>query len=100
MMAAALSAHINGLQQIVIVGEQGAAELAQAVASRYLPFAITFVLSPERQRALAPMVPLVAAMKPVDGRAAVYVCRDFACRPPVTSAADLEEVLARLGTNS
>ena len=89
MMAAALSAHINGLQQIVIVGEQGAEELAQAVAGRYLPFAITLVLSPEQQRALAPMVPLVAAMKPVDGRAAVYVCRNFSCRAPVTAATDL-----------
>jgi len=89
MMAAALSAHINGLQQIVIVGEQGAEELAQAVAGRYLPFAITLVLSPEQQRALASMVPLVAAMKPVDGRAAAYVCRDFSCRAPVTAATDL-----------
>jgi uncharacterized protein YyaL (SSP411 family) len=32
-------------------------------------------------------------MQPVNGRAAAYVCRDFACRQPVTSAEALEQEL-------
>ena len=93
MMASALSTRINGLQQIVIVGESGTGELTRAVAGGYRPFAFTLTLSREQQRALAPIVPLIAAMKPVDGRAAAYVCRNFSCRAPVTSVADLNSEL-------
>jgi len=39
------------------------------------------------------VLPLVASMKPIDGAPAAYVCRNFSCRPPVTSAADLEREL-------
>jgi uncharacterized protein len=93
MMAAALSTYTAGLQQIVIVGEEGASALDRAVAARYLPFAITLTLSPDRQRALGALMPFVAAMTPIDGAAAAYVCRDFACRQPVTSVEELEQEL-------
>jgi uncharacterized protein YyaL (SSP411 family) len=94
MMAAALSMYLAGTRQIVIVGEEGARDLERVVASRYEPFAIVLTLSPAQQAALAPVVPFLAAMKPIDGRAAAYVCRDFACLEPVNTAAALEEQLA------
>ena len=94
MMAAALSASTAGLQQIVIVGEGASAmALERCAALRYLPFALTLALTPAQQAALAPLVPLVAAMRPVEGQARAFVCRDFTCRPPVTTAADLEREL-------
>jgi hypothetical protein len=64
------------------------------VARRYLPFATTITGSNEQRRELAARMPLVAAMEPLDGRAAAYVCRDFACRQPVASVEELEEQLA------
>jgi uncharacterized protein len=39
-------------------------------------------------------IPLLAGRGPVDGAAAAYVCRDFACRAPVT---DPEQLAAALG---
>jgi uncharacterized protein YyaL (SSP411 family) len=93
MMAAALSTFLHGLQQVVVVGEEGSDALARTVALRYLPFALTLTLSPEAQRAVAPLVPLIAAMQPVNGAAAAYVCQNFSCRQPVTSAAELEREL-------
>jgi uncharacterized protein YyaL (SSP411 family) len=104
MMAGALSTRIAGVEQIVIVGD-GRDALERAVAQRYLPFAIVLSLEPERQRRLAELLPFVAAMRPVDGKAAAYVCRDFACRAPVNQVHALEETLGavpnhELGINS
>jgi len=101
MMAAALSTRIAGLQQVVLVEGDRAArddssrarDLQRAVARPYLPFAITLHVTPDRQRALAGSLPFLAAMKPVDGDAAVFVCRDFTCRQPVTTVDALQEDL-------
>jgi uncharacterized protein YyaL (SSP411 family) len=99
MMAAALSTHLAGVQQIVIVeGVEGAAGsdagIERAVGGRYLPFAIQLRLTPERQRRLAGSLPFVVAMTPVDGKTAVYVCRDRTCRAPATAIEDLGGALA------
>jgi uncharacterized protein YyaL (SSP411 family) len=92
MMSAALSVYVAGPSQLVIVGA-GAEALVRAAAAIYLPFTFELRLTPERQAALRALLPLVAEMKPVDGRAAAYVCRDFACRAPATDPADLEKEL-------
>ena len=94
MMAAALSAYVAGPQQIVIVGPPGdsTAAFERAAARRYLPFATTLVLTPDRQAALSSTIPLVDAMRPATG-AAAYVCRNFSCRPPATSVEALENEL-------
>jgi len=97
MMAAALSTQIAGVQQIVIVEGPPAADtddrLEHAVALRYLPFAMTLRVSSDRQRALGGSLPFIAAMEPVDGRTAVYVCQNFTCRQPVTTVEALEQEL-------
>jgi uncharacterized protein YyaL (SSP411 family) len=87
MMLAALSAWHAGATQIVIVGDASERrELEAVVARRYLPFASIVPAAPDRQPALAAMLPFAGAMRRLDGRATAYVCHDFACREPVTSA--------------
>jgi uncharacterized protein len=98
MMAAALSVWTAGPQQIVVVMPNASltaddARLVRVVAERYLPFAITVMLTSERRLALAARMPLIAAMEPIDNRATAYVCRNFACRQPVTTAEALEAEL-------
>jgi len=95
MMSAALSAAVAGVQQIVLVeGESGGDELARALAQRYLPFAIALRLPAGKKDAIAGTLPFVAAMRPVDGQSAAYVCRDFACRQPATTPRALADELA------
>jgi uncharacterized protein YyaL (SSP411 family) len=94
MMAAALSTYHADPAQVVVVGA-GVGELERALAVRYLPHALTLVLTTPQQAALAPMLPLVGGMTPIDGAATAYVCRHFACQAPITSADALGRELAR-----
>jgi hypothetical protein len=93
MMAAALSTYIGGVQLIVIAEGEGGDALDRAVARRYLPFAIQLRVTPDAQRALAGSLPFIAAMQPVAGITAAYVCREFTCRQPVTTVDALEQEL-------
>jgi uncharacterized protein len=96
MMAAALATYLAGVRQVVVVGSEGDApgsDLVRSVERRYLPFVLSLNLSQARQQALASKLPFMAAMRPVDGAPAAYVCRDFSCRAPVTTVVDLEREL-------
>jgi hypothetical protein len=90
MMAAALSTHLAGVQQIVIAEGEGGDALDRMVATHYLPFAIQLRVAPPIQQSLAGSLPFLAAMQPVAGITAAYVCRDFTCRQPVTTVDALE----------
>ena len=94
MMLAALSAWHAGATQIVVVGDaEGRRALASPLSTRYLPFAIAIPVSPASQAAIGAALPFVAAMTAIGGQATAYVCRDFTCRAPVTSAEALEAEL-------
>jgi uncharacterized protein YyaL (SSP411 family) len=104
MMAAALSTYLAGPQQVVLVepdvsgggprpaaGDAGA--LARAIAARYMPFTLALRVNPTEQHALAGRLPFLAAMSPMDGATAAYVCRHFTCRQPVTTVEALAQEL-------
>jgi uncharacterized protein YyaL (SSP411 family) len=72
--------------EIVIVGPRGREDttaLERVVAGRYLPFAVAVSVDPERAASLEGL-PWIAAMAMRDGKAAAYVCQNFACQQPVT----------------
>jgi hypothetical protein len=87
----------RGALQIVVAGPRGAAgtrALHAVIARRYLPHAIVIPVEPgPRQETLAVRLPWIAAMMTRDERPAAYVCRDFACLAPVTTAQELEALL-------
>ncbi len=97
MMLCALSAWHAGFDQIVLVGDPDAPKtraLKSALAARYLPFGIVVPVAPGApQQALAERLPFIGAMTTGAG-AAAYVCRDFACRQPVSDPEDLAQELA------
>jgi uncharacterized protein len=94
MMGAALSTSVAGVQQIVLVGEDGDRQrLLRVVARRYLPFTIMIDVRDTHRRRLAALMPFLEAMPSSIGGAA-YVCRDFACQAPVGDARLLEGILA------
>ena len=92
MMLAALSIYHAGLPQIVLVGDPNADDaraLRGALQHVYRPAAIVVPVLPEHRESLARLLPWIADMRGVDGRAAAYVCRDFTCQLPATSPAEL-----------
>ncbi len=120
MMMAALSAYHAGMSQIVIVGDRAAAEtraLSGVVRSRYLPFAVTVpisrdsgfgirdsspesgISSPESRipnpDAIGRLLPWTAAMALRAEQATAYVCRNFTCLAPASTAEELASQLEK-----
>ena len=93
MMLCALAQWHAPSSQIVITGSgsPGARPLEEAVASRYLPFAVHIPVKPATAASLTRLLPFVAGMRPDEP--AVYVFRDFTCQRPVSDVEALREVL-------
>jgi uncharacterized protein YyaL (SSP411 family) len=70
-------------RQIVIAGPSPE-PLLRVVRQRFLPSTLVFVNPAEGD---------LAAMTPVNGRTAAYVCENYACRLPVTTPGELAAVL-------
>ena len=64
--------------------------LERVVRAEFRPH---LVLAGARDAAQADGVPLLAGRAPVDGRAAAYVCENFACQRPVTEPDELAALL-------
>ena len=96
MMLCALSQWHAPSMQIVIVGGRAAKPvqaLEREIAAHYLPFAVHVPVDPDAgQDALRTRLPFVDGMQ-AHGGGAVYVCRDFTCRQPVSSVEALRHEL-------
>ncbi|HUF62900.1 MAG TPA: thioredoxin domain-containing protein [Verrucomicrobiales bacterium] len=97
MMFAAVDFLVGDAREIVVVGERGAEDtqaLLAAVRQRYAPRQVVlFKETGEAGEALAQLAPYVAEHGAIDGKATVYVCRNFACELPVTDRDKLIEML-------
>jgi len=74
-----------------IVGDPadpGVQDLLAVVRSAYRPNHVIAVAAPEQRT-----VPLLAHREQVDARPTAYVCVGTVCRPPVTEASELAELL-------
>jgi len=92
----ALDFALGPAREIVIAGEKADAEaraMIREVQGRFLPRKILLWNTPPEAKTLHGLAPFVAAQAPVAGAAAAYVCENYACRAPVTSAAELGRLL-------
>ena len=95
MVSAALSAWHVTRGHLVIVGEEGPDRdaLVQVARGCYRPWLLTLVLNTAQRDALAVSCPWMASMQTVAGQTAAYLCQNFACAAPVTSAGELAALL-------
>jgi uncharacterized protein YyaL (SSP411 family) len=81
----------DDVREVAIVGDSvAAAPLVRAVRSAFRPHV---VLAGGPGDGDGEQVPLLADRRPVDGRAAAYVCERFACQAPVTDPDTLAALL-------
>jgi uncharacterized protein YyaL (SSP411 family) len=82
----ALDFRLAQTKEVALAGADTAV-LEQVVRSKFRPHIVLAGGEPDG-------VPLMEGRAPVDGRAAAYVCEQFACKRPVTEPADLEALLS------
>jgi hypothetical protein len=96
-MLAACEFLMGDPRQIIVVGERGAEDtraLLRELHAHFIPNRIMLLVdSPETRTALASGIPAIAEMHKLDGRAAAYVCRNYACQLPVSEASQLAELV-------
>jgi uncharacterized protein YyaL (SSP411 family) len=73
------------VHEVALAGED-TSELEHVVRAELRPYLVLAGGRPDG-------VPLMAGREPVTGRAAAYVCQDFACQRPVTEPAELAQLL-------
>jgi len=87
----AIDFDLAATNEVALVGDD-LDELAAVVRSALRPH-LVLAGGPEG----SDQPPLLAERKRVDGRAAAYVCREFACRAPVTDPAELAAEISNPG---
>ncbi len=96
MMLAALSTYHAGVPQIVIVGEPDAPDtraLSEVIRRHYIPTAVVVPVSEAQRESLSRLLPWTSSLRQLEGRATVFVCRDFACQTPTASVDELDAQL-------
>jgi uncharacterized protein YyaL (SSP411 family) len=81
----AIDFHFAAVKEVALVGDD-LRPLERTVRSRFRPHLVLAGGEPDG-------VPLLSGRGTVDGRAAAYVCENFACQRPVTEPAELERLL-------
>jgi len=85
---------IHPTKEIAIVGQKDAEdtkELLKAIHGRHIPNRVIALLDPNSQDAeeIVNKIPLLSGRTPIEGKATAYVCENFTCQLPVTSADEL-----------
>ena len=98
----ALQEDVAGPAEVALVARRGDPELDRmldAFHARFLPGAVVALAdlgaSPDEDARTRGLVELLEGKSAEGGRATAYVCRNFACARPVSSASELAELLDR-----
>ena len=98
-MLVALDFSLTKPQQIIIAGKPDAMDtrdLLDEVHRHYLPNTVVLMADGgEGQKYLAEKLKELKGMRPIDGKAAAYVCENFTCKAPVTTVEELRKLLTR-----
>lgn len=86
--------YLNPTKEIVIIGGEKGNELEREVWREFLPNKVV-ILGGGEANVEADFIPLLEGRKMIDGKPTAYVCENYTCRQPVTTAADLRKQLTK-----
>ena len=93
MLSAAILLEAEGNEVIVTGGvEDGADKLISILRQGFRPFTVSLHYN-NNSEDLKTLLPFVLNYSSIEGKAAAYVCKNFACNQPVTDAGNLKEML-------
>jgi uncharacterized protein YyaL (SSP411 family) len=95
-MISAIDFALSKPRQIVIAGDRARPDtqaLLAVVSRRYLPNKVLFVVNDADEKQLAAWLPFIQGMHPIDGKAAAYVCENYACKLPTSDPARVTAML-------
>ena len=85
---------VNGLSEVAIVGNPAAPETREILRSLREPYRPNVIVALVRESVEGEhRIPLLSYRSQREGQPTVYVCRNFACAFPVTSAEEMEKLL-------
>ena len=88
---------IQGIAEAAVIGDRadGATiEIMDVIQQPFRPNLISALAEDDVDQ--NELIPLLSARKKLDGKATVYICRHFACKMPVTTAAETATLLSEL----
>jgi uncharacterized protein YyaL (SSP411 family) len=97
----ALDFYLSTPKEIAIIGDGRAEEtraLLREIWTRYLPNKIVALTGGDDNRATE-IVPLLLNRSMIDGRSTAYVCENYMCQQPVSTAAELARQLSSRRTS-
>ena len=92
MLVIGLDLLVNGTKEVVIVSPKEKSEdFIKAVYEEYNPFVLVALKTPDSK--LGCISGFINQLQEKDGKPTVYICENFACKPPITSAEQLKAIL-------
>ena len=88
---------IQGIAEVAVIGDRGdraTSEIMDVLDQPYRPNLISAYAEDDVDQ--NELIPLLNSRMKRDGKATAYVCRHFACKMPVTTAAETEALLSEL----
>jgi hypothetical protein len=92
-LLAAVDFAVGPTKEIVLAGARNSGDielLLRTVRETFLPNKVVLL---QENGELSEIAPFIAGQRPIDGRAAAYVCHDFRCETPVTTPDELRALL-------
>jgi len=68
-------------------------QMLRTINSAYKPGKVVLFKDPAKADALAEIAPFTKEKEMMDGKATVYICRNFVCEQPINSLEELKERL-------
>jgi len=92
-LLSALASHLDAPLEVVLLGSPGSPEVEPMLREVHRPFVPNKIVL-GGMPAFLPPLPLLEGRTPREGRPTAYVCRNFACSPPIQDPEELAREMA------